>query len=300
MMMTRSVLRTIETGPEFRGTIGIEAELASPSIQVQIAHYQFAEPPESTYRIDGKCRVELCLSSRHRSARACFRDQWNSHRFEPMGELFVLPPFATMSLRSDEAAPLSSVICELSLDPVFEIFDSSLPELTDQHLMTSLNMRDATVRSLLLRLADEVRHPGFASQILVESIATQLKIEMLRLRAIISESQVRGGLAPWQLRAIDDRLKEVRAAPSLTELATLCRISVRQLTRGFGASRGTSIGAYVSDSQMSHAKRLLATDESVTAIAEQLGFSSSSNFCYAFRRALGKTPKQFRQTLLRQ
>jgi AraC family transcriptional regulator len=50
---------------------------------------------------------------------------------------------------------------------------------------------------------------------------------------------------------------------------------------------------------MEHAKTLLATDESVASVATALGFSSSANFCFAFRRAMGITPGQFRQTLLR-
>jgi len=50
---------------------------------------------------------------------------------------------------------------------------------------------------------------------------------------------------------------------------------------------------------MQHAKRLLASDQSIVSIATDLGFASSSNFCFAFRRATGRTPGQFRQSLLR-
>jgi AraC-like DNA-binding protein len=54
----------------------------------------------------------------------------------------------------------------------------------------------------------------------------------------------------------------------------------------------------VAERQMEHAKRLLAADESVSAIAGVLGFSSSSNFCFAFRRATGLSPGDFRRRLL--
>jgi len=106
-------------------------------------------------------------------------------------------------------------------------------------------------------------------------------------------------LAPWRLRIIDDRLAACRAAPTLTELAGLCRLSVRQLTRGFRASRGCSIGEYVARSQLDHAKQLLATEESIKSIAYSMGFTSPSNFSTAFRRATGQTPRQFRQSELR-
>jgi AraC family transcriptional regulator len=103
-------------------------------------------------------------------------------------------------------------------------------------------------------------------------------------------------LAPWRLRIIDERLEALRVAPTLAELAGLCSLSVRQLTRGFRASRGCSIGEYVAQSQIDHAKRLLASEESVKTIAYSMGFASPSSFSYAFRRATGLTPRQFRQS----
>jgi AraC family transcriptional regulator len=281
-----------------KGAIEVEAELTARSANVQLVQYRFAEPPDSMLRVDDRFRVELCLSSRQRSARACYRERWSPHRFERIGDLFVLAPGMDLLAKADEDTSLTSVICELAADPVFELFDE-VPEPSDELLVASLDVRDARIRGLLLRLAEEARHPGFASEMLVELIAGQMGIELVRLGKLVAERQAQGGLAPWQLRLVDERLKEPREAPRLADLAELCRISVRQLTRGFRTSRGCSIGAYVANSQMEHAKRLLAKDESVTAIATALGFASSSNFCFAFRRATGLSPGQFRQRLLR-
>lgn len=281
-----------------KGSMQVEAALRSRSADVQLVRYHFTEPPDSVLRTDGAFRLELCLTSRHRTARGRFRDQWSSNRFERIGDLFITPPNLELLARSDEASSLASIVCELAPAPLLALFDRR-PELTDQHLRSSLDVRDAKVRGLLLRLAEEARQPGFASEMLVELIAGQMAIELFRLGGAVSDRLAQGGLAPWQLRLIDERLGEVREAPTLPVLADLCRISVRQLTRGFRASRGCSLGAYVADNQMEHAKRLLAADDSVTAIAAKLGFSSSSNFCFAFRRASGMTPGQFRQTLLR-
>lgn len=280
-----------------KATMDINAELSAPNAQVQLVHYHFGEPPESVVRMDDKIRIELCLSSRHRSARACFADLWSGSRFERIGEIFVLPPTIDMVARSDEENSLNSVICMLELPPVLALFDR-LPEFTDRFLLLGLDVRDANVRYSLLRLADEARHPGFASQILVESIAAQLSVDLLRYGAALPERSIQGALAPWQLRRIEERLQEIGEAPSLHELAALCRISIRQLTRSFRTARGCSVGTYVADRQVMHAKRLLAADESVTDIATTLGFSSPSNFCTAFRRGAGITPGQYRQSLI--
>jgi AraC family transcriptional regulator len=276
----------------------VEAQVATPAALVQLVRYNFSEPPDSALPVSPNFRVELCLTARHRSARGNFRDLWAPHRFEHIGDVFIAPPNLELAAKSDEPDSLGSVVCELAPDRVLELFEA-IPELNDALLAASLDVRDATVRGLLLRMADETRNPGFAGPLLVDLLARQLAVELVRLGAHVTEREARGGLAPWQLRLIDERLAEAREAPTLPVLAGLCRLSVRQLTRGFRSSRGCSIGAYVAGSQMEHAKRLLAADEGVSAIAATLGFSSSSNFCFAFRRATGLTPGDFRRKLLR-
>ena len=277
----------------------IEAAIRASIAHVQLLHYRFPSPPESTMRMDDRIRVELALTPRHRSARACFRDHWGSQRFERIGEVFVLPPEVTMLARSDEADGLTALVCELDLQPVLELFEQPVPQLTEKHLKASLDVRSANVRQVLLRLADEVRHPGFASRALIDSLATQLQIELFRYGTALTGRRSRGGLAAWQLRRIHDRLMEACAPPTQTELAALCRLSVRQLARAFRVSRGTSLGSYVAMRQMEHARRLLAGDRSVADVAVILGFSSASNFCFAFRREMGITPGEFRRSLLR-
>jgi len=134
---------------------------------------------------------------------------------------------------------------------------------------------------------------------LVELICGQIAIELGRYCAGVNEGPVTGGLAPWRLRMIDERLRETQNVPTLDELAALCKLSVRQLMRGFRASRGCSIGDYVARTRLEHAKRMLVTDQSVKAISYSLGFASPSSFTYAFRSLLGETPREFRQRALR-
>lgn len=281
-----------------KGAMDVEAALAASGARVQLVHYHFAAPPSSVLPAAGRFRVELCLTARHRSARGCFRDHWSRHRYERIGDLFVVPPDLDLLAKSDEDGPLTSIVCEYDLEPILTLFEK-VPVLTDQLLRASLDVRDMKVRHLLLRLADEAKHPGFASEMLADLMTREMAIELVRHGAAVRDHPAtHGGLASWQLRRIDERLDEVCEAPALAELAGLCRISSRHLTRGFRSSRGCSIGSYVAHSQIEHAKRLLAAGESVTAISDVLGFSSSSNFCSAFRRATGMAPGEFRRTLL--
>ena len=114
----------------------------------------------------------------------------------------------------------------------------------NRRLEASLDIRSASMRSLLMRLGEEVRHPGFASQLSAELIAGQIAVELFRYVAAIIDGAAIGGLAPWRLRIIEERLTEQRTAPTLAEFAGLCQLSVRQLTRGLpGAAAAARSGS---------------------------------------------------------
>lgn len=242
--------------------------------------------------------LDLSVTPRPRHVRACYPGRWSPHRFERIGKVFLVPPGCELHVRSDGGAQQLSIICRFRPEMVDAVFADSFV-WSDRVLEASLNIQSASIRGLLQRLAQEAGYPGAGSERLVELIAAQLVIELSRYFHQISEIPLSGGLAPWRLRLITERLRQVREPPTLEELATLCKLSVRQLTRAFRASRGCSIGDYVASKRINHAKHLLATGASVKDIARDLGFSSSSSFCYAFRRATGVTPREFRQRALR-
>jgi AraC family transcriptional regulator len=274
----------------------IEAELRVPVATVQIVHFHLVEPIERALREERAYRLDLCLTPRPANARACYSERWAPHRFERIGKVFLLPPGETMRARS-ECGRQASIVCHLFPDPCGNWLGGDV-EWNDRRLAATLDIPDATIRGLLLRLAEELRHPGFASEMLVEHIVAQVAIELGRYCAAITDGASTGALAPWRLRLIDERLKEVQEPPTLAELARLCRLSVRQLTRGFRASRGRSIGDHLAQARLDSAMRQLTTDQSVKAIAYSLGFASPSSFSYAFHRAVGETPRQYRKRVL--
>jgi len=282
----------------FDKVMTIEAEVRVPFATAQLARFAVTEPVDRILHQEGSYWIDLCLTPRPPNTRACYRDRWSPHRFERLGNIFLVPPGQRMQTRTDGGSPQDSLLCRLRPEAISQYLESDL-EWTDRGLEASLDISNPNVRGLLLRLAEEMRHPGFASQVLVELITAQLTIELSRYCDSFKDGGMTGGLAPWRLRLIDERLHEAREAPTLSELAALCNLSVRQLTRGFRSSRGRSIGDHVAQCRIDHAKRLLATDQSVKAIAYSLGFASPSSFSFAFRRATGETPREFRQRALR-
>ncbi len=281
------------TGPA-EHVMMVEGELHVPVATAQLVRFQFPKPVDNVFHDKDRYRVDLCLTPRPGNARACYPARWHSRRFEPIGSIFLVPPGESMQAVSDGCCQQSSIVCQLCPDTLGDWFEGEL-RWTEQGLLAGLDIREGNIRSLMLRLAQEARSPGFASEMLVELIAAQLAIELGRYCNAHSERQSSRGLAPWRLRIIDERLRERGPPATLAELAGLCRLSVRQLTRGFRISRDCSIGDYVADSRVEQARQLLRADQSVKSIAYTLGFASPSSFCFAFRRATGETPGQFRQ-----
>ena len=283
--------------PHGTPTITIDAELKGPGVTAQIVRYDIPGPTDAVVRDDDNYIINMCLTPRPLNARSGYRLRWGPHRYERLGDVFMVPPGEVLSARG-EGGQQASLLCMISAAHIDSLLGQPL-EWTDSQLAATLDITSARIRNVLFRLTEEVRHPGFASPRMLEFLSGELAVELGRFCLEVEETPVTGGLASWRLRLIDERLAGSPAAPSLEELAALCNISVRQLTRGFRVSRGCSIGEHIERRQMEAAKRLLVAGESVKAIAFSLGFSSPSSFAFAFRRAVGNTPSGFRQRQLR-
>ncbi|MFV8819852.1 helix-turn-helix transcriptional regulator [Haliea sp. E17] len=275
----------------------VEAEVSVPAATAQLVRFDIDGPVDNVLQRQDACWLDFCLTPRPNNARARYCERWSARHFERLGKAFLLPAGEALQTRSDGNNRQSSVLCHLNAEGLREWFEGEMC-WTDRHLKANLDIADGNVHGLMLRLAEELRHPGFASDTMVELITAQLSLELRRYSASVDDPSPAGGLAPWRLRLIDERLRDDDIQPSLAELATLCRISVRQLTRGFRSSRGTSLGDYMAAVRLERARQLLASGLSIKATAHTLGFASPSGFCYAFRRDTGQTPGQYRERLL--
>jgi AraC family transcriptional regulator len=83
---------------------------------------------------------------------------------------------------------------------------------------------------------------------------------------------------------------------SLESLANVSGLSPFHFCRAFRYSVGVSPWQYLKDIRLAESRlNLLKSELSVTDIALQLGFSSTSHFSTAFRNAFGISPAQFRK-----
>lgn len=100
---------------------------------------------------------------------------------------------------------------------------------------------------------------------------------------------------------VDDRLRGVvnqhcLAPLQVSELASLCAMSVSTFKRHFKRVYGTSPAAWLTRVRLKHARALLLnSDRSVSEIGEVSGYRDVSTFIRAFRRAFGTTPNGYRR-----
>lgn len=89
------------------------------------------------------------------------------------------------------------------------------------------------------------------------------------------------------------RLLTDPAAGLTPKVARESGASVRTLERLFRAEAGIALGTWVRRMRLLHALRLLADGESVTVVAAECGYESTSAFVSMFRKELGCTPGRY-------
>lgn len=269
----------------------VEAELQVPMATVQLARFELPEPQCAIMHASDTFWLDMCLTPRPADASAYFEGS-GCRRYARIGDILLVPPGRRIRTYSGPGRQWS-ILCHLDAREMQRWLNGGF-EWTDRRLEDALHLDNPTIRGLLERLSAEVRVPGLASEIMAELITAQIGLELARHYGRLENQPVRGGLSPARLRRIDERLGEAGKAPSLSELALLCGMSVRQLTRGFRESRDVSIGQYIARWRSDQAMRMLADGHSVKSVAFAMGFSSTSSFTQAFLRDTGRRPSDCR------
>ena len=241
--------------------------------------------------------LQLSLLPEARASQIRFPGDWGPRRFERMGEAFFFPAGHEIHVKAS-CRRQHSICCSFNPKAAAHYFETTM-EWTDNRLMASLDLANATVRSLLFKIGQEMRAPSFAGGEMIELLMGQVLIEVSRHLLDVDPVEAGGGLSPWRMKLIDQRLRDSDAQPALGELAALCNLSVRHLTRAFRVCSGRSIGDYMSEHRMERARMLLLAGMSVTAVSQQMGFSAPNNFTAAFRRRTGEAPREFMLRTLR-
>jgi AraC family transcriptional regulator len=166
---------------------------------------------------------------------------------------------------------------------------------------SQLFFEDPTLWGTGLKLRELLESPTLENQHYFETLGAVLGHELVRLYqgADRVETQARGGLAAWQQRIVAAYIDEHLADQiSLATMAQLARLSPYHFCRAFRQSFGVPPHRYHTIRRIERAKVLLEKRPlSVTDIGLTLGFSETSSFTAAFRRATGLTPSGYHRSL---
>jgi AraC family transcriptional regulator len=172
-------------------------------------------------------------------------------------------------------------------------------EVTD--LAPRVLFEDAMLWDTAAKLTALVDNSSSDNRLYAQAIGVVMVHEIIRLSQGKPrvQPQARGGLAAWQERTvvayIEDHLAETI---SLATLAGLVDLSTFYFCRAFKQSFGMPPHRYHTMRRIERAKVLLATPSpSITDIGFTLGYSQTSTFSAAFRKATGQTPTSYHRSL---
>lgn len=187
---------------------------------------------------------------------------------------------------------------------VFFYFDPAMMSTLageERLLSPRLFFENVALRETALKLMTLIEGGAQDNLPYVEALGAVLAHELVRLDQGVSirETPVRGGLAAWQEKAVTNYIEEhLSETIPLAKLAELARLSPYYFCRAFKQSFGLPPHRYHNSRRIEHAKMLLAkASPSVTDIGLAVGFSETSSFTAAFRKATGLTPTAYHRSL---
>jgi AraC-like DNA-binding protein len=166
-----------------------------------------------------------------------------------------------------------------------------------------IGLTDEAACQTLIAMKQELEAPGINGAFYVEILLSLLLTQLVRCASNMAEptkpTYAKGGLQNWRLkRAIELLEVDPPEVPTLAEVASLIGLHPTSFCRGFKQSMGISPHRYMLVHRVSRAKEMMDDQRlSLTEIALDCGFSSSSQFSVVFKRITGMSPRDFRRAL---
>jgi AraC family transcriptional regulator len=191
----------------------------------------------------------------------------------------------------------------IAMDEAFvnEIWEKEFNQARSFDLSAVIGVRDPVIIQIGLLARKELREGGIGGRLYTESLATALAVHLLRHYATAPKAPIihKAGLAAKSLKRVVEHINEhLQDELSLLELSRLANLSPHRFATAFKVSVGIPPHRYVVERRIDLARDLLRRcDKPISQIAYTVGFSSQSHLTTNFRRALGVTPRRFRQSL---
>ncbi|MCK9504504.1 MAG: AraC family transcriptional regulator [Porticoccaceae bacterium] len=271
---------------------------APPNIGIKF--YSWGLKPVKNVRIPRLREVTLAVHLGGVRRLRIFTEDGISDRFSRPGDITLVPRSQPIEYLIDGPVTFATMHFPDSAMGLFGDRGGQLIHLPHCLFAVRDDYTHASVRALLKTsrvTSDDASH--YRTKIL-EALAWHLlhvvsdeKVEPVRLAQDRGEDAAEPGGADFSaaLREIERRIGERLQIEELADIAGLGRTAFcEQFTKQFGCPPHR----FIVNQRIARAEKLLRTQRwSVTEIAYQLGFSSTSHFSATFKTATGITPRQY-------
>ena len=214
------------------------------------------------------------------------------------GGAFIMPGGVDFGVRLE--AELETVHFYLRRAIVEEIAGEFAAGGAAVEIMPDLGGLDPLLEQIALGLRAQLGDATPATALYVDHLARAAAARLLHTHSTARLAPAitghRGGLSGRQLkRAIDYLESHLDRDPGLPELAAVAGLSPVYFARQFKRATGLPPHQYLLRRRLERAKRLLsASDEPISTIAIDCGFSHQEHLTRLFRRHCGTTPAAYR------
>lgn len=170
-----------------------------------------------------------------------------------------------------------------------------------QNLFRAEELADTPLTGLFSHIMQEWESANFGYELGLRADITLILMHILRKwrekNPSLAETVGAGGHGDMMQKAMT-YVKEEYAEATEDRAAAFCGVSASYFSRLFKREMKSGFSAYVNRVRLREAERLLlTTDKSVTEIAQEVGFATSSYFIDCFRRTHEVTPYRYRRLL---
>jgi AraC-like DNA-binding protein len=212
------------------------------------------------------------------------------------------PARAYLLIRKRTSRPLR--LLTLSIDPALvNRLGAGDVNVADLQFRQQIGIEDQGVRLTLAAIKQEIEAPGLNSRLYIDNLLMLLLTQLMRCASNFAAprqpASVKGGLPNWRLsRALALLETDRTKTPSLAEVAGPLQLHPTSFCRAFKQSTGLSPHRYLLEHRVNRAKEMMKDgNRTLTGIALDCGFSSSSHFSVVFKRITGISPRNHRLSL---
>ncbi|MGD1700946.1 AraC family transcriptional regulator [Dapis sp. BLCC M229] len=155
---------------------------------------------------------------------------------------------------------------------------------------------DPLISGIFQVLQQELFNSGLCGQLYIDSLLQTFYIHLLRNYCVQKLIQISpGSFSKTILNQVIDYIQaNLHQDLTLTELATIAKVSPNYFATQFKKSIGITPHQYVIGQRVAKAKQLLLKNKLTLAeIAHKVGFADQSHLTRHFKKAIGVTPKKF-------